>query len=138
MNTRLIALAALVLSSCATAPRGYENATTWQYLGNESFQVSARGNNNTSPETVQRYLVDAAVEACFTNFEKGFRFVDSSDTSRVSGITQYGRVRYSSGGTAIVQCEGAPDPHLVQRMRDRQSAQAEGSGGILDRILSSK
>lgn len=91
MRTIVAACAALALAGCATPYQemGMLGGVQATQISSDTFQITARGNGYTDPDTVQRYALRKAAE---TTLSSGFDlFLIAGDADRnVRGANTFG------------------------------------------------
>lgn len=92
----MLCLAGLALASCATPYQemGFLGGVQAVQITHDTFQITARGNGYTDPDTIQRFALRKAAETTLANGYDYFAVGGEADRSRSSMVTS----GYASGG----------------------------------------
>ena len=98
---------ALALTGCATPYQemGMLGGVQANQITHDTFQITARGNGYTDPDTIQRYALRKAVE---TTLAAGFDYFvirDEADRSRAAQVG-YGNATYHRGVASAFSYSG--------------------------------
>jgi len=127
MKNIYLAILTVLLSGCATTyqPSSFSGGFSETRLGEDTFQVSFRGNGYTSPERASNFCLLRSSELALQNGFRYFIVVDSEKSSRLSTYTTpttshttanaYGYGNYAYG-TATTTTSGGKT-HVISKPR---------------------
>ncbi len=95
----------LILISGCTTP--YEKSYSDFRINEDTFSVTAKGNQHTSEEIVERYLFRRASEVTLANGFRFFVFVSQEDRTRVGSISSVSGQTHSYGQGNSMQSQGS-------------------------------
>lgn len=99
-----VSVVLIFVPACATP---YEKSYSDFRINEDTFSVTAKGNQHTSEEVVERYLFRRASEVTLANDFRFFVFVNQEDRTRVGSLSSVSGQTHSYGQGNTMQSQSS-------------------------------